>query len=36
MIAQVKQHLETVAAFDSNDPQEIEAFRIKYAGKKEY
>lgn len=34
MIAQVKQHLETVAAFDSNDPQEIEAFRIKYAGKK--
>jgi len=34
MIDQVKQHLEAVAAFDSSDPKEIEAFRIQYAGKK--
>ncbi len=34
MIDAVKEHLEKVTAFASSDPQEVEQFRIEYAGKK--
>ena len=34
MIDQLKKHIETVAAFQSEDPAAIEAFRIEYLGKK--
>ncbi|MDA8657538.1 phenylalanine--tRNA ligase subunit alpha [Flavobacteriaceae bacterium] len=34
MIDRVKEYLEQVEAFSSTDPQEIETFRVSYAGKK--
>ena len=34
MIDQLKKHLSEVADFSSDNPKEIEAFRIKYLGKK--
>ncbi len=34
MIDQLKKHLEEVAVFTSDKPEDIEAFRIKYLGKK--
>ena len=34
MIDRVKEYLEQVDAFSSTDPQEIETFRVSYAGKK--
>ena len=34
MIDRVKEYLEQVQAFSSSDAQEIEAFRVSYAGKK--
>jgi len=34
MIDRVKEYLEQVEAFTSTDPQEIETFRVSYAGKK--
>ena len=34
MIDRVKEYLEQIEAFSSTDPQEIETFRVSYAGKK--
>lgn len=34
MIDQIKEHIEKVGQFQSTSPQEIEAFRIEYLGKK--
>ena len=34
MIDRLKEYLEQVEAFSSTDPQEIETFRVSYAGKK--
>ena len=34
MIDKINQHLQDIEQFESNDPEEIEAFRIKYLGRK--
>ena len=34
LIDQIQEHLAEVEAFQSNDPTEIENFRIKFLGKK--
>ena len=34
MIDQLRKHIEEVKAFDTDDPQAVEAFRIEYLGKK--